>query len=53
MQDDAEILRLTLTNTIQRFSKIIANYEIEIANMTSEIIRLNSEFDSQQNPVVE
>lgn len=53
MQDDAEILRVTLSNTIQRFSKIIANYEIEIANMTSEIIKLNSMIDEQENTMVE
>ena len=52
MQDDAEILRITLSNTIQRFGKIISNYEIEIANLTSEIIKLNSMIDEEKNTVV-
>lgn len=41
--DEIEILKATLNNTLQRISKIITNYEIEIANLTAEVIRLQGE----------
>lgn len=44
--DDVEILTATLNNTIQRQSKITQNYEIEIANLTAEIIRLRSQLEN-------
>lgn len=46
--DDIEILKNTLTNTVQRVSSIVQNYEIEIANLTTEIIRLNSELEKNK-----
>lgn len=44
--DDVEILSATLNNTIQRNSKITQNYEVEIANLTAEIIKLRSQLDA-------
>lgn len=40
--DDVQILTQTLTATIQRHSRIVQNYETDIANLTAEIIRLQS-----------
>lgn len=44
--DDVEVLTATLNNTIQRQSRVTQNYEIEIANLTAEVIRLRSELES-------
>lgn len=44
--DDVEILTATLNSTIQRQSKVTQNYEVEIANLTAEIIRLRSQLES-------
>ena len=41
--DDVEILKNTLTNTVQRIATLVQNYEVEIANLTTEIVRLQSE----------
>lgn len=54
--DDVEVLTATLNNTLQRQSRLTQSYEVEIANMTAEIVRLKSqleivskELDSLQN----
>ena len=38
--EDAEIIAATLNNTIARHAKTIQSYEIEIANLTAEVLRL-------------
>lgn len=43
--DDLEIIKATLNNTIARSAKMIQQYEIEIANLTAEIIRLQKELE--------
>jgi hypothetical protein len=40
--DDLDILTATLNSTLQRYSRLVQNYEIEIANMTAEILRLKA-----------
>lgn len=44
--DDAEILTATLNNTLQRQSRITQSYEVEIANMTAEIVKLQSQLEA-------
>lgn len=44
--DDAEILTATLNNTLQRQSRITQSYEVEIANMTAEIVKLQSQLET-------
>lgn len=46
--DDNEVLTQTLMATIQRHARVIQNYETDIANMTAEIIRLQTQL-SQLN----
>lgn len=46
--DDVEVLTATLSNTLQRHSRLAQNYEIEIANMTAEILRLKSQVAQQE-----
>ena len=43
--DDVEVLTATLNNTLQRHARLAQNYEIEIANMTAEILRLKSQVE--------
>lgn len=45
--DDNEVLKATLNNTIARHMRTVQNYEIEIANLTSELIRLQSEAEAK------
>ncbi len=47
--DEVDILKGTLNNTLQRISKIIANYEIEVANLTAEVIRLQGQLESNKD----
>jgi septal ring factor EnvC (AmiA/AmiB activator) len=44
--DDVEVLTATLNNTLQRQSRITQSYEVEIANMTAEIVRLQSQLEA-------
>lgn len=43
--DSIEILKNSLTSTVQRISLIVQNYEVEIANLTTELIRVQSELE--------
>lgn len=43
--DDIEVLTATLNSTLQRHSRLAQNYEIEIANMTAEILRLKAQVE--------
>lgn len=47
--DDVEIIKITLNNTIARHSKIVQAYEVEIANLTSQIVLLQSKLQ-EENP---
>lgn len=43
--DEIEILKETLNSTLQRHNRLSAAYEVEIANMTVEIVRLRGVID--------
>ena len=44
--DEAEIIAATLNNTIARNAKTVQSLEIEIANLTAEVIRLQRQLES-------
>jgi predicted RNase H-like nuclease (RuvC/YqgF family) len=44
--DEAEIIAATLNNTIARNAKTVHSLEIEIANLTAEVIRLQRQLES-------
>jgi len=45
MSKDNDVVSFTLNNTIQRIAKIVNNYEIEIANLTMELVKTQLELD--------
>jgi hypothetical protein len=45
MSKDNDVISFTLNNTIQRIAKIVNNYEIEIANLTMELVKTQLELD--------
>ena len=45
--DNSEILEATLNATIQRFAQKTQNYEVEIANLTAQVIMLQSQVEKQ------
>ena len=47
--DEIEVIKIALNNTIARSAKLVQQYEIEVANLTAEIIRLQSEVESLKN----
>jgi riboflavin synthase alpha subunit len=44
--EEVEIIAATLNNTIARHAKTVQSLEIEIANLTAEIIRLQRQVES-------
>jgi predicted RNase H-like nuclease (RuvC/YqgF family) len=44
--EEAEIIAATLNNTIARYAKTVQSLEVEIANLTAEIIRLQRQVES-------
>jgi predicted RNase H-like nuclease (RuvC/YqgF family) len=44
--DEAEIIAATLNNTIARNARTVQALEIEIANLTAEVIRLQRQIES-------
>ena len=40
--DEVAILTETLNNTLQRHSRVTQAYEVEVANLTVEVIRLRA-----------
>jgi|AntAceMinimDraft_6_1070360.scaffolds.fasta_scaffold00237_16 hypothetical protein len=38
--DEKEVLLATLNSTVSRVSKMAQSYELELANLTAEVIRL-------------
>ena len=44
--DDVNVLTQTLNSTLQRHARVVQGYEVEIANLTAEIIRLKSKVES-------
>lgn len=47
--DDIEVVTQTLNSTLQRHARVVQGYEVEIANMTAEIIRLKSQVAQQED----
>lgn len=43
--EEAEIIAATLNNTIARYAKTVQGLEIEIANLTAEVIRLQKQLE--------
>ena len=50
--DDLEVIKATLNNTIARHSKIIQAYEVEIANLTAQVVFLQSKFEEANDSQV-
>ena len=46
--DDVEVLKATLNNTIARNARLVQDYEVQIANMTAEVIRLQMQLEEMQ-----
>ncbi len=44
--EEVEIIAATLNNTIARHAKTVQGLEVEIANLTAEIIRLQRQIES-------
>lgn len=47
--DENEILSATLNNTIGRMSRMAQNYEVEIANLTAEVVRQKARADALES----
>lgn len=47
--DEVQIVTQTLNNVLQRHAKQTANYEIEITNLTAEVIKLQNEVATLKN----
>jgi len=48
MMDEIQIITQTLNSNLQRHIKSVQSYEVEITNMTAEIVRLQSEIETQK-----
>jgi cell division protein FtsB len=48
--DDVTVLTETLNSTLNRFAQQRQNYEVEVANLTAEVIRLRAEVEELKNP---
>jgi ADP-glucose pyrophosphorylase len=46
--DEVQVITQTLNSNLQRHIKSIQSYEVEITNMTAEIVRLQSEVQVQK-----
>lgn len=44
--EEAEIIAATLNNTIARYAKTVQGLEVEIANLTAEVIRLQKQLET-------
>ena len=44
--EEAEIIAATLNNTISRHAKNVQGLEVEIANLTAEVIRLQKQLEA-------
>ena len=45
--DDVTVLTQTLNTTLQRHARVVQGYEVEIANMTAELIRLHAQIEEE------
>jgi ADP-glucose pyrophosphorylase len=46
--DEIQVITQTLNSNLQRHIKSIQSYEVEITNMTAEIVRLQNEVEIQK-----
>jgi hypothetical protein len=46
--DDVTVLTQTLNTTLQRHARVVQGYEVEIANMTAELIRLQAQVEESK-----
>jgi hypothetical protein len=46
---EVDIITATLNQTIARLSKMVQNYEVEIANLTAELLRLRASSEPDEN----
>lgn len=44
--DEAEIVKATLNNTIARYAKKVQEYEVEVANLTAQVVLLQSQLEN-------
>ena len=44
--EEVEVIAATLNNTIARYAKNVQGLEIEIANLTAEVIRLQKQLEA-------
>lgn len=51
--DELEVVTKTLNSTIQRHGRVVQAYEVEIANMTAELLRLQDQMEKNVQPVEE
>lgn len=51
--DEVEILKETLNSTLQRQARTTQNYEVEVANLTVEIIRLRAALNEIESAMAE
>lgn len=51
--DDVEILKATLVSTIERHTKSVQQYELEIANITAQMLLLQAMLNNQKEQVAE
>lgn len=49
--DDVELLTKSLQAAIQRTAKQAQNYEVEITNLTAEIIKLQAELEAKNSEI--
>ena len=49
---DNDVLTETLNSTLQRHARAIQNYEVEIANLTAEIYRLQAKVRELEDAAV-
>jgi len=47
--DEVDVLTQTLNNTLQRHARVALGYEVEIANLTAEIVRLKAKTEVSDN----
>lgn len=43
--DEVQVVTQTLNATLQRHARVVQGYEVEVANMTAEIVRLNAKLE--------
>jgi hypothetical protein len=44
--DDLQVITQTLNNSLQRHLRTVGNYEVEIANLTADVIRLQDQVET-------